>query len=254
MGLRSSRACHSLSRASRGVGPSSPRRACPRRQPRSTLPDVSSRSCRGILALSNTSSSRLTSMLRRDQGGLRRPPPPPPASSSSSEASSCTRACTWTASQQRARRDSPSSSAWRCSWCRALCARPPRVPSSLKCFEEAFSTWEGGGEISRQRNMRLWWNRHLLTIRTQALQISPRLVSSSLKHSWQASSYFPLSVNRELKRIIWLLWWWWWWCWWWWWWWRRDYLQMLSRKEHNLFVACMRSRPHTEWTPTRICL
>jgi len=89
-------------------------------------------------------------MLR--QGGLQSPPPL--AFSLSSEASSCTRACTWTASQQRARRDSPSSSAWRCSWCRALCARPPRVPSSLKCFEEAFSTsWQWGRRHCRSRHV-----------------------------------------------------------------------------------------------------
>ena len=41
---------------------------------------------------------------------------------------------------------------------------------------------------------------HLLTMRTQALQISPFLVSSNLKHPTQSSSYFLLSVNLELKH------------------------------------------------------
>ena len=39
---------------------------------------------------------------------------------------------------------------------------------------------------------------HLLTMRTQALQISPLRFSASLKQSVQSSSYLPLSVNREL--------------------------------------------------------
>ena len=41
---------------------------------------------------------------------------------------------------------------------------------------------------------------HLLTMRTQALQISPFLTSSSLKQPTQSPSYFLLSVNRELGK------------------------------------------------------
>jgi len=39
---------------------------------------------------------------------------------------------------------------------------------------------------------------HLLTISTQALHISPLRASASLKHLVQSSSYFLLSVKREL--------------------------------------------------------
>ena len=41
---------------------------------------------------------------------------------------------------------------------------------------------------------------HLFTISTQALHISPLRASSSLKHLVQSSSYFLLSVKRELKK------------------------------------------------------
>ena len=41
---------------------------------------------------------------------------------------------------------------------------------------------------------------HLLTIKTQALQISPDRESFSLKQFLKEFSYFPLSVNLELKE------------------------------------------------------
>ena len=59
------------------------------------------------------------------------------------------------------------------------------------------TTWCQSFSVSLGRTL------HLLTIRTQALQMSPCLLwfSSSLKHWLKAFSYFPLSVNLELLDL-----------------------------------------------------
>ena len=52
-----------------------------------------------------------------------------------------------------------------------------------------FLVWEGGNLF------------HLLTMRTQALQMSPRLSSSTWKHPWKLGAYLSLVVKRELQKM-----------------------------------------------------
>ena len=107
-GSGSDHASHSWSKVDRGAGPAWPHPACPGKPPRSTSSVVASRSCPGILALSNSLDSKLVSLLTCAQAPGRALPSSAPLSSSSSTASACRRACTCMASQRAP--GSPSSS------------------------------------------------------------------------------------------------------------------------------------------------